>query len=158
VARTITPACSCEVCSKPTSRLLGFAAGLLVDDETPSSHIAALGYCAAHRDRIPELFVARAAAKGTVHWMPDAPVELRPADVEDFLATAARVIHQAGVDAGFLPPLQEVRSMEDVSKDCRHCGHPISWGTGPHVEDAAARPGRAAAWECRGCGATGILG
>jgi hypothetical protein len=158
VARTITPAYYCEVCSKPTSRLLGFVAGLLIDDTTPSSHIAALGYCAAHRDQIPQMFVEIASAKGTIHWQSDEPVELRPAEVDRFLGTAARIIHQASVDAGLLPPAQEIRSIGTYRETARtaelNCrGAPVRTSLKP----PAQRPGRAMAWECHGCGAAGML-
>ena len=158
----ITPVHTCAVCGKTTTRLLGFAAlvNLTDDDSTRASrHTVVLGACAAHRYQVPERFAAQAAAKGEVVWVCDEPFPLRPAQVEHWYAEVDRFIVEAGISAGVLPAdaFIPVTSPDQVPQECPHCGGELSWGTGPHVSDAAAR-GNAVAWECLDCHAAGIFG
>ncbi|MFI5541644.1 hypothetical protein ACIA5H_35215 [Nocardia sp. NPDC051900] len=112
--------------------------------------------CAAHRDRIPEQFAAQAAARGEVISVPDEPVALRPAQVQDWYIEVERAAAEAlasvgyPIDNTFIP----VNAPDDLPSTCPHCGGELAWGIGPHVADAAAR-GNASAWECLGCRAAG---
>lgn len=159
----ITPVYTCAVCNKPTTRLQGFAALVnLTDDDKgtrASRHTAVLGACAAHHAQIPERFAADAAAKGEVVWTCDEPFALRPAQVEQWYADVDQLIIDAGISAGVLPAdaFIPVTSPGQVPQACPHCGGELSWGTGPHVADAAAR-GNATAWECLNCHAAGLFG
>jgi hypothetical protein len=157
----ITPVYTCAVCGKRTNRLLGFAALVNVTGEQParaSSRIKVLGTCAAHRDQIPGRFAQEVAGLGEVVWVSD-PIDLRPADVNEWYVVAQQVIVDAGREAGVLPDNASIpiSSPEDVPQGCPHCGGELSWGTGPHVADAQAR-GKALAWECLDCRAAGLLG
>lgn len=159
----MTPAYTCEVCGKNTSRLLGFAAVVRLTGPGASAgktsrHTAVLGTCAGHRDQIPQRFADQATAKGEVQWIADEPADLRPSEVQDWYAAVDRILTEAMISTGAAPSeaLIPVVMPEDVPSACPHCGSALSWHTGPHVEDAAARDG-AMAWECRGCGAAGML-
>ncbi|MEU1550811.1 hypothetical protein [Nocardia sp. NPDC005745] len=163
MARTITPMYTCAVCGKTTTRLLGFIAVLKLSGDgegggQASRHAAVLGTCAAHRDRIPEQFAAQAAVRGEVISVSDEPVALRPAQVPDWYVEVERAAAEAlasvgyPIDNTFIP----VSSPDELPSTCPHCGGELSWGTGPHVADAAAR-GDASAWECLDCRAAGLL-
>lgn len=159
----ITPAYTCAVCGKNTSRLLGFAAVVRLTGPGKASgkisrHTAVLGTCASHRDQIPQRFADQAAAKGEVQWLANEPSDLRPGEVQDWYAAIDRILAEAMISTGAAPAeaLIPVVMPEDVPTACPHCDGVLSWGTGPHVEDAAARD-RAMAWECRNCGAAGML-
>jgi hypothetical protein len=103
MARTITQVYTCAVCGKTTTRLLGFSAVLKLPDDgegggQASRHVAVLGTCAAHRDRIPEQFAAQAAARGEVISVLDELVPLRPAQVEVSDPTAWHLVNRTQVD------------------------------------------------------------
>lgn len=163
MARTaITSVHTCAVCRKKTTRLLGFYALVNLASDTggrASRHTAVLGTCAAHREQIPALFAADAAAKGEAVWVCDEPFMLRPDQVEDWYASIDRTFAETLTTAGIAPAggaLIPVHTPDGLPRNCPHCGGELSWGTGPHVADAEAR-GNAFAWECLGCGSAGLL-
>lgn len=153
--RPITRVFNCDICRKPTSRLLGVGAGVVTHDTlAPSLRTAVLGYCGAHRDDVLPRFVDALALAGNVQWVSDPPVELRPAQVDAFLATVDRTMG-AGPGAHGAPPPGEV-DLHSPPENCPHCSGRLSWDTGPHVADAALRTA-ARAWECPSCNAAGLL-
>jgi predicted RNA-binding Zn-ribbon protein involved in translation (DUF1610 family) len=155
--RKTTRTYQCEECGKPTSRLFGYAAGITVNGAT-SFRTFVYGYCAAHRELMPARLAAAAAAEGEVQWTPDEPEELRPAEVDDWLRAVQQMALAAGMESGLLPAeaYQPITPETGVPTQCPHCGGRLSWGTGPHVADAAQHD-HAAAWECLDCGAAGLL-
>ena len=106
-----------------------------------------IGYCLNHRDVVLGQWRAALEELGEIEWISegDQVVDLRPADVPDFLV---------GADQVFLETLPQ-GDAANPSGACPHCGGDVSWGTGPHVGDAAQRRG-ATAWECTSCGAAGM--
>lgn len=101
-------------------------------------------------------FVDGLAEQGTVEWVSDPPLLLRPADVDGFLATVdAMLMDSMGPELPAATHLAEV-DLDNPPQDCPHCGGRLSWGTGPHVADAALRPS-VRAWECPSCRAAGLL-
>ena len=106
----------------------------------------AIGYCFDHRDLVLEQWRAGLEEAGEVKWISEGGEirDLRPAGVPEFLAQADSVFQQ-------MLPQGDALS----SGACPHCGSEVSWGTGPHVDDAKQRPGTKA-WECTGCGAAGL--
>lgn len=143
-----TPTFYCESCSKVTTRMFGVVAGIETGEGMASTRTKVLGYCAAHRADVLPAYLTSLEPLGKVVLISDPPAELRPAEVRDFLAWTDRNMsfdHEAGSAAeGF-----------NIAERCRHCGGPLSWGTGPHAADALHRD--AVAWECGHCGAAGLL-
>lgn len=158
--RKITRASTCEVCGRPTSRLLGVGAGITTHETSAASlRTGVLGYCAAHRGDVLPLFLARIAEQGTVEWVSEPPMTLRPGEIDDFLATLDATLTDGLNPAGSSPgasPGAELVDPHAPPQHCPHCGGPLSWGTGPHVPDAALRPGDRT-WECHSCHAAGML-
>ncbi|MGW5455814.1 hypothetical protein [Nocardia sp. NPDC003979] len=161
--KSITPVYTCEECGKTTTRLLGFVALLKLPGDgdraaQTSRHTAVLGTCAAHRDRMAARFATLAAASGEVITVSDEPFELRPAHVDAWYAQVDQTFAQSLAEADHPVPNTAiaVNAPEDLPTACPHCGGELSWGTGRHVADAAARC-HAQAWECLGCRAAGLL-
>lgn len=146
----------CEACRRPTTRLVGVIVGVEpVEGDGGSVRSAALGYCSAHRDEVLPNYLASLAEHGTPTLISDPPPQLRPSDVDAFLTWADTMTGQEignELGAGLVP----IDTSDDVPSSCPHCGGRLSWGTGPHVQDAARRA-RAIAWECLHCGAAGML-
>lgn len=138
----------CESCSKVTTRLLGTVVGVELREGGATTRSNVLGYCAAHRDVVLPEYLASLEPLGTVILLSDPPAELRPATAGRFLAWADRnmslAFHEDALTSEAKPP-----------ERCPHCRGSLSWGTGPHVADALQRD--AFAWECRQCGAAGLL-
>jgi hypothetical protein len=152
----------CDVCSQPTSRLLGFGAitstDHVEDRSTTSGFSAVLGYCASHVGQIFDRFEARAHARGEVVWICDDPTPLRPKDVADWQETVDQLMAHVLAQLEDTPenayiPLENPTQLPE---QCPHCDGILSWNTGPYVTDAATRPD-ALAWECRDCHAAGML-
>ncbi len=137
----------CDVCGKPVSRLLGWAAAVEMGGTETQIRPVVRGFCAAHRDDVPEAYRRELEQLGTVVWWADDIVELRPREVEDFLLEADRVL------GTFRPP--GAPPADHSSTDCPQCGAVVTWGVDPHVEDAALRRG-ALAWLCSECGSAGF--
>jgi hypothetical protein len=156
--RQRSPSYACDVCEKPTSRLLGFLAEIrLPDGETTRIRSSVRGYCAAHRAAVRERFAADAAVEGTVGWLDDDPATLRPAQVQDWLDNVDRAIALAHAGAGGIPAgVQASLVVAGGQSTCPHCGERVSVGSGSHVDEAASRSA-AEAWQCPGCGAAGLL-
>ncbi len=157
----VTPIYTCAVCAKPTSRLFGFAAVInLADDDgvRASRHTAVMGYCAAHRDQIPNRFTDDAAAKGEGMWVCDEPFDLRPSQVESWYVDVDRIFATTADSTGATrgAAIIEVNTPEQLPRTCPHCDGDLSWDTGPHVAEAAER-GDAFAWECSNCRSAGLL-
>lgn len=79
-----------------------------------------------------------------------------PADVPGFLEHVDTMIagagqHLPGAHLGYI-------TLRDghVPEHCPHCSDRLSFGTGPHVRDAAER-GDSYAWECLDCHAAGMI-
>lgn len=149
---------SCTICGKPTTRLFGVIAGVAPAGRNGGSlRSTVLGYCAAHRDEVLPRYLFELGEAGEVTLISDPPAELRTADVDGFLRwadleTSGTLAEWAGHEA-----IRPLDSPPDVPSACPHCGGQLSWGTGPHVADAAVRE-HAIAWECLGsCGAAGML-
>jgi hypothetical protein len=142
----------CERCGKPTSRLFGVGAGVqLADPDRSQVRVAALGYCLEHRENVVPDWRRSLELDGTVEWMPDEPVDLRPRDADAFVAETERTL--AKEFGGFT----SVESTEQVPQECPHCGGRLGWGGGPHAGDARVLKGKAFAWECLDCKAGGLL-
>jgi hypothetical protein len=148
VARPITQNHTCLMCDRTTTRLYGVGAALeLADGSGVRARGEALGYCLDHRDCVIDHWRASLEANGDIKWitLPDEIVDLRPADVHEFLAQADSVFQQT---------LPQGEAIGDRNR-CPHCGGTVAWGTGPHVVDAQQRQGTQA-WECTSCGAAGL--
>lgn len=156
--RKITAAYTCEVCNRPTSRLYGLAGAVaLADTGAVSMRSAVLGYCAAHREAVACGFAEALASEGTVEWIAEPPAELRPGDVDAFLAQVDAMMAASAEEHGLLPSGSTYEVNRGAPPEsCPHCGGHLSWGTGPHIQGAARRPG-AQAWECPSCHAAGML-
>ncbi|WP_280471250.1 hypothetical protein [Nocardia cyriacigeorgica] len=156
----VTAVYTCAVCRKPTSRLLGFAAvvNLAGEDVRASRHTAVMGYCAAHRDQIPNRFTDEVATKGEVLWVCDEPFDLRPSQVEGWYIDVDRIfattVDNTGATRG--AAMIEVNTPEQLPRVCPHCDGELAWDVGPHVAEAAERR-NAFAWECVDCRSAGIL-
>ncbi|WP_426594917.1 hypothetical protein ACPPVS_04940 [Cellulomonas sp. McL0617] len=148
---------SCMMCGKPTTRLLGVIAGVEASEGGGGSiRSTVLGYCAAHRDEVLPRYLFELGDAGQVTLITDPPAKLRSIDADDFLAwadveTAQHLSNWSGHET-----IQPVDGPDAVPAACMHCGGLLSWGTGPHVPDAALRE-RAIAWECLACGAAGMM-
>lgn len=161
------PAVGCDVCGKPTSRLMGFAAVVSIKDgdAKPLTRIrsSARGFCLAHRDAIAPRFLADVEAEGEVLWQAPEPKMLRPSDIQQFHTEMNEMAVGLGEEMGISPERAQIEmnltagGHISVPDACPHCGGRLSWDTGPHVRDALERPGFARAWECLDCRAAGML-
>ena len=143
---------TCEVCQKPVSRLHGVAATVeLQDDGRRQTKTAALGYCGSHRENVIPAWVQNMSELGETELISDEPIDLRPRDVAAFLEHANRTLAE-GV-GGY----RRLEPGEGVPTECPHCSGTLVWGEGPHASDPAVVEKRAFAWECRSCGAAGLL-
>jgi predicted RNA-binding Zn-ribbon protein involved in translation (DUF1610 family) len=130
---------------------------VVLTDKSVSLRSAVLGYCAAHKDLVAAKYADQLASEGDVEWLADPPAELRPGDVAGFLASVDRMLTDGIAENMDVPGGKALTPVTDhVPENCPHCGAELSWGTGPHVSDAARRP-RAIAWQCTECGAAGML-
>lgn len=137
----------CEVCGKPVSRLLGMAGAVSLTAGGVQLRSVVHGYCAAHREAVRRAFSLELEAVGQIEWLGEPAAELKPREALAWQRYADREL------SGGLDPDRGYVASRDES--CPHCAVAVSWGVGPHVSDAAARPG-ALAWQCRGCGAAGL--
>lgn len=147
MSRAITPSCSCLTCGRPTTRLYGVGAAVeLADGSGIRAKGEAIGYCLDHRDVVLEQWRTGLEEAGEIKWISEGDEirDLRPAGVPEFLAQA---------DSVFLQMLPQGEALSPGG--CPHCGGEVSWGTGPHVDDAKQRAGTKA-WECTSCGAAGV--
>jgi hypothetical protein len=147
VSRAITPSCFCITCGRPTTRLYGVGAAVdLADGSGIRAKGEVIGYCFDHRDLVLGQWRAALEEAGEVKWISEGDEirDLRPAGVSEFLAQADSVFQQLLPQGEALNP-----------GACPHCGSEVSWGSGPHVDDAKQRPGTMA-WDCTGCGAAGL--
>jgi len=158
MAKTSPRAYFCDVCNQQTSRLFGFVAAIrvLATDDKPMTRFrsAVRGYCAAHRDEVPGRFAADAAAEGDVVFIGEPPAELRPAEADHFLKAADHMATDDAERGGMNARIELEDGM--APQTCPHCGGRLSYRTGPHVADAAARAS-AIAWECLDCQAAGMM-
>lgn len=127
------------------------------DEQLTRVRSAVHGYCAAHKDFVPQRFRDELDREGTIEWMPD-PAELRPTEAQGFLAHVDQLSQQVSTALGGAPVPASVTAQlaaGELPTDCPHCQGRLSWGSGPHVQDAAKRPG-STAWECLDCQAAGM--
>ncbi|WP_156697712.1 hypothetical protein [Nocardioides sp. Leaf285] len=137
----------CEICGKQVSRLLGMAGGVQLPGAGAQVRPVVRGYCLSHREAVRQAFREELEAVGEVMWVGEPAVDLRPRKAQAWLQHIDQQLGSAMADGrGF------VQSNDGA---CPHCGADVSWGGGPHVPDAALRPG-GVAWECVSCGAAGI--
>lgn len=157
MSRARTRSYTCEVCSRPTTRLFGFfgAVDPFGDDTGTSMRTAVHGYCLAHRDEVAAGFPAALRELGEVRFIGEPPAELRPDDVEGFMAFVDYQRQEVSAALG-MPTQQVTGSLQSAPEDCPHCGATLTWDDGPHVLEAADR-GDARAWVCPNCGAAGML-
>ena len=158
---------SCDVCEKPTSRMMGFFAVLKVTDEGGEVftrvRTSVRGFCLKHKPEIAPRFMADAEAEGEILWCAPEPALLRPNEISRFERDIDAMTNLVGEAHGLNEPDTHRTSFftgesgGDLPTTCPHCQARLSWGTGPHVKDAEARNGRAFAWECTGCRAAGML-
>ncbi|HEY0616400.1 MAG TPA: hypothetical protein VGD15_02385 [Kribbella sp.] len=149
----------CEVCGRMTKRLLGVCASVVNPElGTSSTRTTALAYCPVHRDDVVVQFRRQLETEGEVAFFSDDYVELSPGQVHDFLALADRMLADGLTDAaiGQKPMWQPIDPAKVNDAGCPQCGGRVSWGTGPHVDDARRRA-HAAAWECLDCHSAGML-
>jgi predicted RNA-binding Zn-ribbon protein involved in translation (DUF1610 family) len=120
-----------------------------------SMRTAVHGYCREHRDQVATGFPDAMRQLGEVKFMGDPPADLRPGDVEAFMAYVDR--ERIGLASALGVPVERADGSLDVPpSDCPHCGSTLAWDDGPHVLEAAQR-GNARAWNCPNCGAAGML-
>lgn len=138
---------SCEICGKQVTRLLGMAGG--VESPAGGAQIRPVvrGYCALHREAVRQAFQEELEAFGEVTWLGKPDVDLRPRNAFAWLQRVDQELGSAMADGRGL--------VETRDGSCPHCGADVGWDSGPHVSDAALRPG-GVAWECAGCGAAGV--
>ena len=157
MSRVRTRSYTCEVCSRPTTRLFGFL-GVVdpFDDGVGASMRAAVhGYCRDHRDEVAAGFPAALRELGEVRFMGEPPAELRPGEVGAFIAYVDQQRIELATALG-VPIEPSDGSLDAPPQDCPHCGASLIWDDGPHVLEAAQR-GNARAWACSNCGAAGML-
>lgn len=152
-----TPAFTCQVCSRPTTRMFGFMAVVTPSDggSGPSMRTAVHGYCREHRDQVATGFPAAMADLGEVGFLGDPPAELRPDDLSWFMAFIDEQRVELAEALG-LPVLRPDATLDAPPQTCPHCGAELAWDDGPHVLEAAQH-GNARAWVCPGCGAAGMF-
>jgi len=138
---------SCEVCGKRVSRLLGMAGAVEVAGGATRVLPVVRGYCAQHRSAVMGGFQGELAGQGTLVWLSEPEVELKPRDAEGFLRHADLAL------GSFRPEGAPARGGQ--SSECPQCGSCVDWGRGPHLADAAVRR-NAVAWACRTCDAAGL--
>jgi hypothetical protein len=104
---------------------------------------------------VPDRFATDVGRDGEVVFISEPAAELRPADAAPFVADADSMAAEAA--EGLLGPTARIELRNGHMPDaCPHCGGRLSYGTGAHVPDAAAR-GNAIAWECLDCQAAGMV-
>lgn len=142
-----SPVWSCEVCDQTVSRLLGMAGGVELPNGGVRVRPVVRGYCSSHKDDVREGFREELEAVGTILWFGTPDVELRPREAPAWLKYADLQLGSAVVS----------QAAASISGDgeCPHCAAHVSWGTGPHIHEAASRM-HAVAWECPKCGAGGV--
>lgn len=155
--RPVTRLWRCETCDKPTTRMYGVLATVKRPEGVTSGRSVVLGYCAEHRAEVVPAFLATLEDEGAVRLISDPPEELRPAHADAFLSAATAALTAATGAVGDLDAVIPAFTPDDVPQDCPHCQGRLSWGTGPHVRDAADREGTTA-WECLDCRSAGMLG
>lgn len=72
-------------------------------------------------------------------------IELRPSEARGFLAQVDEMALQVGQEVR-LTGARRLPQGEPLPASYPHCGGRLSWGTGPHVTDAAAQGIRSVAW------------
>jgi hypothetical protein len=152
-----TSKASCEVCGRKTRWLFGVCAGVNnAAQGTMSVKVAALGYCPDHRAEVLDQYRRELKPLGEVSFA-DGVVDLEPVEVEEFLAFANREIAEKAFEPTIDQPVYQPVDPADVKNaGCPQCGVRLSWGTGPHVDDARRRA-HAVAWECLDCRSAGML-
>lgn len=142
-----------------TKRVLGVCAAVEDPEQaTSSTRTTALAYCPVHRGEVVAQFRRQLESEGEVSFFSDEYVELSPGQVHEFLAFADRMLADelTAAATGHRPMWQPVDPAKAKDAGCPQCGGRLSWGTGPHVDDARRRA-HAAAWECLDCHSAGML-
>jgi len=120
-----------------------------------SLRTAVHGYCRQHQDQVSAGFPAALRELGEVKFMGEPPAELRPDNIDAFLAYVGQErVRWAGLLG--VPMESFAGSLVAPPQACPHCASNLVWDDGPHVLEAAQR-GDARAWHCPNCGAAGML-
>ena len=137
----------CATCGQTVSRLLGMAGVVELHEGGVRIRPVVRGYCGARRDAVRQTFVRELERVGTIQWLGEPDVELRPRNALVWITEAEmRFASSMPGGRGFS------RSKEGR---CPHCCGDVAWGTGPHADDDSVRPG-CVPWVCTNCRAAGV--